>query len=111
MSLFGKKENSCCCGGNCDNETMKAAAENHGKGAAIKILGGGCAKCNALEVATIEALQELGLDTTVDHVKDYAEIASYGVMSTPALVYNGKVISFGKALKASEVKELLEKEM
>lgn len=111
MSLFRKKEKPSCCCGNCDNETMKAAADNHGKGEAVKILGGGCAKCNALEAATVQALQELGLDTAIDHVKDYAEIASYGVMTTPALVYNGKVLSYGKVLKVDEVKALLKKEM
>lgn len=111
MSLFGKKEKTCCCGGNCNNATMKAAEESHGKGAKAKILGGGCAKCNALETATVQALTELGLDTTIDHIKDYAEIASYGVMTTPALVFNGKVLSYGKVLKMDEVKKLLEKEV
>lgn len=111
MSLFGKKEKSSCCGGNCNSETMKAAEENRSKGAKAKILGGGCAKCNALEAATVQALTELGLDTSIDHIKDYAEIASYGVMTTPALVYNGKVLSYGKVLKADEVKKLLEKEV
>ncbi|HHZ06257.1 MAG TPA: thioredoxin family protein [Clostridiales bacterium] len=111
MSLFEKKEKSCCCGGNCNDETMKAAADIREKGAKAKILGGGCAKCNALEAATIQALTELGLDTMIDHVKDYTAIASYGVMTTPALVYNGKVLSYGKVLKVDEVKKLLEKEV
>jgi len=111
MSIFGKKEKPSCCGGNCNNESRKAAAENHGNGAKAKILGGGCAKCNALEAATVVALSELGLDTAIDHIKDYAEIASYGVMTTPALVYNGKVLAYGKVLKSDEVKELLKKEV
>ena len=111
MSLFKKKETSCCCGGKCNDETMKAAANHHGEGAKAKILGGGCAKCNALEAATVQALTELGWDTAIDHVKDYTEIASYGVMTTPALVYNGKVIVYGKVLKADEIKELLKKEI
>lgn len=111
MSFFEKKEKECCCKGNCDDETMKAAADNRSAGAAVKILGGGCTKCNALEEATVRALQELGIDTAIDHVRDYAEIASYGVMTTPALVYNGKVISYGKALKVAEVKELLRKQL
>ena len=109
--MVEKKEGCCCCGGNCDNETMKAAEEKRGQGAAVKILGGGCARCDALESATVQALGELGLETAVDHVKDYAEIASYGVMSTPALVFNGKVLSYGKVLKSEEVKALLQKEM
>lgn len=107
MNLFSKKEKTSCCCGNCNSESLKAAESEKSKGSAVKILGGGCAKCNALEAATKQALQELGMDTTIDHVKDYAAIASYGVMTTPALVYNGKVISYGKVLKAAEVKELL----
>ena len=72
MSIFGfgkKKEEqkqSCCCGGNCTPETMQVA-EAEKKESGIKILGGGCAKCNALEAATEEALRELGMDATIDH--------------------------------------------
>lgn len=111
MSLFKKKEKTCCCSGDFSPETMKEAACCHEKGAKTKILGGGCAKCNALEEATIQALEELGLDTSVDHVRDYGEIAGYGVMTTPALVYNGKVLSYGKVLTAPEVKKLIEEEV
>ncbi|MEG1996239.1 MAG: thioredoxin family protein [Oscillospiraceae bacterium] len=110
MSLFGKKEKSCC-SGNCNEEKKKLTVDNHNKDAMAKILGGGCAKCNALEAATVQALTELNLDTTIDHIKDYVEIASYGVMTTPALVYNGKVLSYGKVLKVDEIKNLLKKEL
>ena len=48
-------------------------------------------------------------DYEIDHVTDFAEIASYGVMSTPALVLNGEVISYGKVLTVDEVKALLSK--
>ncbi len=114
MSLFGKKkeetkETSCCCGGACDNETMAKAEEAKGAGASVKVLGTGCAKCNALEAAAKEALAELGMDTAIDHVTDFADIAAYGVMSTPALVVDGKVVSFGKALKKDEVKAILQR--
>lgn len=76
----------------------------------IKILGSGCAKCKELEKATRSALTELNLDFEIEHITDFAQIASYGVMSTPALVFNGKVISYGKVLTVDEVKKLLEKE-
>ena len=56
-----------------------------------------------------EALAELGMDTTIDHVTDFVQIASYGVMSTPALVVDGKVVSYGKVLSKDEVKSLLQK--
>lgn len=75
----------------------------------VKILGGGCAKCNQLEKATIKALAELGMDITIDHVKDFEKIAAYGVMTTPALVVDGKVVSYGKVLKKDEVIDILKK--
>ncbi len=71
------------------------------------MLGSGCKKCNDLELATKEALETLGMDSTIEHVTDFAAISSYGVMTTPALVVDGKVLSYGKVLKASEVVELL----
>ena len=75
----------------------------------VKVLGSGCAKCNALEQAVREALEELGMETTIDHVTDFSRIAAYGVMSTPALVVDGKVVSYGKVLKKDEVKALIQK--
>lgn len=74
----------------------------------IKILGGGCAKCNQLEKATKEALQQLDMDATIEHVTDFAQIAAYGVMSTPALVVDEKVVSYGKVLKTGEIKKILQ---
>lgn len=75
----------------------------------VKVLGSGCAKCNQLEAATKEALQQLGIDTTIDHVTDFSQIAAYGVMTTPALVIDGKVVSYGKVLKTDEVIKILQK--
>ncbi|WP_442863038.1 thioredoxin family protein [Agathobaculum sp.] len=76
----------------------------------VKVLGTGCAKCNALEVAVKEALTELGMDTAIEHVTNFTQIASYGVMTTPALVVNGKVVSYGKVLKKDEAIALIQKE-
>ena len=111
MGLFGKKKEetkSCCCGGNGIPETM-ARAEAPKSGAGVKVLGSGCAKCNALENAVCSALAELGMDTAIDHVTDFAQIAAYGVMTTPALVVDGKVVSYGKVLKKDEVKAIIQK--
>lgn len=112
MGLFGKKKkeaaSSCCCGGKCDAETM-AQAEASKAAASIKVLGGGCAKCNELEAATVAALEELGMNTAIDHVTDFAQIAAYGVMTTPALVVDGKVVSYGKVLKKDEAKAHIQK--
>ena len=110
MGLFGKKkeEKSCCCGSSCAPEAM-AQAETAKKSAGVKVLGSGCAKCHALEDATRKALEELGMDSTIDHVTDFAQIAAYGVMTTPALVVDGKVVSYGKVLKKDEAKALIQK--
>lgn len=111
MALFNKKNKeakTCCCGGACSPERMaKAETEKAAKG--IKVLGSGCAKCNALELAARSALEELGMDTVIDHVTDFSQIAAYGVMSTPALVVDGKVVSYGKVLSKDEAKALIEK--
>lgn len=116
MALFGRRKEkeeqtsgSCCCCGNCDCESMEQAQKAKAEGARVKVLGSGCAKCNALELATKTALEQLGMDTTIEHVTDFAKIAAYGVMSTPALVVDGKVVSYGKVLKTEEVVAILKK--
>lgn len=112
MPLFGKKKEEaapCCCGGGCDAESMAKAESAKAEGAGVKVLGSGCAKCNQLEAATKAALEQLGMDTAIDHVTDFSQIASYGVMTTPALVVDGKVVSFGKVLKTQEVVKILQK--
>ncbi|MCI9368527.1 MAG: thioredoxin family protein [Oscillospiraceae bacterium] len=110
MGLFGKKKGAtkaCCCGGSCAPEAMEQA-EGAKSAAGIKVLGSGCAKCNALEDAVRAALTELGMDAAIDHVTDFAQIAAYGVMTTPALVVGGKVVSYGKVLKKDEAKALIQ---
>ncbi|HOO28132.1 MAG TPA: thioredoxin family protein, partial [Lachnospiraceae bacterium] len=86
-------------------KSTKKEEKTEGQEASVKVLGSGCAKCNQLEAAAKEALKALGMDTTVGHVTDFAKIAAYGVMSTPALVVDEKVVSYGKVLKADEVME------
>jgi small redox-active disulfide protein 2 len=73
----------------------------------IKILGTGCAKCHNLEAATRAALGELGLEVEMENVTDPGEIASWGVMSTPALVVDDEVVMAGKVPSAAEIKQLL----
>lgn len=111
MVLFRKKKDetaSYCCGGNCTPETM-AQTEAVKAAPGVKVLGSGCAKCNALEENTRAALEELGMDTTIDHVTGFTQIAAFGVMTTPALVVDGKVVSYGKVLKKDEAKALIQK--
>ena len=113
MALFKfgkkKKETSGCCDNNVNDESVAKAVSEKGEGAYVKVLGSGCAKCNQLEAATKTALEQLGMDTTIDHVTDFSQIATYGVMTTPALVVDGKVVSYGKVLKTDEVVKLLQK--
>ena len=108
MKLFGKKREvkSSCRGGSCASEAVQKA-EGGKQEQGIKILGSGCAKCIGLENAARTAIAELQLDYGIDHITDFAQIASYGVMSTPALVLNGKVVSCGKVLSVEEVKNIL----
>lgn len=75
----------------------------------VKVLGSGCKKCYELEKNTKAALEQFGMDTTIDHVMDFGQIAAYGVMTTPALVFDEKVVSAGKVLKEKEIIELIEK--
>ena len=73
----------------------------------IKVLGPGCAKCKSLEKIANKAVEELGLLAAVEKVDDMRQIMEYGVMSTPALVVNEKVVLSGRVPKLKEVKELL----
>ncbi len=104
-----KPAEACCCDGSCDAESMQKAQEAKAGGESVKVLGSGCKKCNQLEAAAKEALRQLGMDDTIEHVTDFAQIASYGVMTTPALVIDGKVVSYGKVLKTEEVVKILQK--
>jgi len=76
----------------------------------IKILGSGCNKCITLTKNAKEALEKLSMDAEIVKVTDFADIAAFGVMSTPALVIDEKVVSIGKVLKADDIIKILEKE-
>ena len=73
----------------------------------IKILGGGCPNCTILYNNVKSACRELKIEAEVIKVQDFAEIAKYGVMSTPALVINEKVVGIGK-LKYKKVRRLVQ---
>lgn len=107
---IGTEESCCCCGGGCPSEKEEVKMENFEQGEFVKVLGSGCAKCNQLEENVKKALEQLGMKTSIEHITDVNSIAAYGVMSTPALVVDGKVVSYGKVLKVDELVRLLEKE-
>lgn len=73
----------------------------------IKVLGTGCAKCKALEKATKEAVEKTGVYATITKVEDIVEIMQYGIMSTPALVIDGKVIIKGRVPDIEELKQII----
>lgn len=73
----------------------------------IKVLGPGCNNCKNLERVTREAVDALGLDANLEKVEDYPTIVGYGVMSTPALVIDEKVVFSGRVPSPAEVRELL----
>ena len=73
----------------------------------IQILGTGCAKCNALTMATEKAAQSLGLPYELEKVTDLNRIMSFGVMTTPALVVDGQVKAAGKVPSVEQIKMLL----
>ena len=75
----------------------------------IKVLGTGCANCKALEKAIINALAEMSIAAGVEKVEDIQKILSYGIMRTPALVINEKVVLTGRVPSLKELKEIIEK--
>lgn len=73
----------------------------------IIVLGTGCAKCKNLEAAAKQAIAELELNATVTKEEDIVKIMEYGVMQTPGLVINGKVVLCGKLPSNPQLKELI----
>ncbi|MFO7791204.1 MAG: thioredoxin family protein [Bacteroidales bacterium] len=75
----------------------------------IKILGTGCPKCKTLEKKTRDSVDELGIDASIEKVEDIMKIMEYGVMSTPGLVVDGKVVFSGRLPSTKELNEILTK--
>ena len=95
----------CCCGGSCESATK----EVNGKVESVKVLGSGCKNCHTLHQNVIDALAEMNLAVDLEYVTDLQKIMEAGVMSMPALMVNGEVVSTGNVLKVEEVKKLLSK--
>jgi len=73
----------------------------------IKVLGVGCPRCQALEKTVINSLAELDIAADISKVTDINDIMSYGILHTPALVINNKVVLSGRVPSSKEVKELI----
>ncbi len=75
----------------------------------IKVLGGGCSNCDILKGALEDVLETMDKsDIKIEKVTDFVEIAKLGVMKTPALVIDGKVIFSGRMADKGELAEILE---
>jgi small redox-active disulfide protein 2 len=73
----------------------------------VKILGSGCPNCKKLEAIARQAVEQLGIQAQVIKVTDYTEIMAYNIMSTPGLVINEKVVSYGRIPSPAEVTTFL----
>ena len=73
----------------------------------VQVLGIGCARCQELEKRVRDTLAEMNLAAEVEHVKDLKVFAAMGVLMTPGLVVDGKVVSQGKIPSKDELKKLL----
>lgn len=103
---FGKKRQeeirtTCTCGGECGIDGIKNAR--------FIVLGACCQKSKDTFDNVKTAVKEMGFDDEVLNIGDNLEIAKYGVMSTPALVIDSKVVSSGQLLEVKDVKRLVEK--
>jgi small redox-active disulfide protein 2 len=116
MALFSfgkKKETSCCsntqpetktspcCGGQC--EASEASTSR------FIVLGACCQKSTETFNNVKQAVKDLGFEDEVVNIGDALEIAKYGVMQTPGLVVDGKVVAYGKLLKVDDVKKIFSK--
>ena len=73
----------------------------------VKVLGGGCSKCETLLANAKEAVANAGIEAEVEYITDFAVIGGYGIMSTPALMIDEKIVSMGKVLKTRDIEKLL----
>ena len=74
----------------------------------IKVLGGCCKSCKELLASAKEAAAVKGIDAEIEYITDMEKIRGFGVMSMPALIIDGKVVSAGKVLKVKEIEKFLQ---
>jgi small redox-active disulfide protein 2 len=73
----------------------------------IKVLGTGCAKCHQVERTAREVIQELGIDATIEEVKEMSRILEYPILTTPGLVIDEEVVSSGRVPTKAEVTKFI----
>lgn len=113
-SLFSSKPCKCSCGDayviSTDDKGKASADAANGSGCdikEIKVLGPGCAKCKSTFAVVEKVVKDSGIDVQLTKVDDIEEIMRYNIMSTPAIVIDGKVVLKGKVPSEMEVKQLL----
>jgi len=74
----------------------------------VKVLGPGCRRCEAVETMVKDAAVKLGIDVKVEKITDYAEIAKFGIASTPGIVVDGKVVHAGGLPRADSLETWLQ---
>lgn len=112
MALFGfgkKKEESCGCA--CSASAPCGCSCGSSGQARVAVLGSGCKNCHTLWENMKQAVQELGLSEQVDYITDMEQIARAGVMSLPAVLVDGRVVSSGRVLSPADAAALLKKEL
>jgi small redox-active disulfide protein 2 len=93
--------------GTLEKEVNSQEIEKGGRRMNIKILGSGCARCHQLEKTTREAVKELGIDATIEEVKDINKIVEYAVLTTPGLVINEELVCAGRLPTKPEITQLI----
>lgn len=73
----------------------------------LQILGTGCSRCKTLTARVEEAVKDLGISADIEKVENIEEIVKFGVMSTPALALDGKVLLVGRVPTTREIAELI----
>lgn len=81
--------------------------ETLNSGPVIKILGPGCYACDRLKTDTIAILSELNIPADVEHIRNLTEITNYGIVGTPALVINEKVVLMGRTVPQGQLKKIM----
>jgi small redox-active disulfide protein 2 len=88
---------------------IKIIVSNNGNMLKIQILGTGCSKCNKLEKSAREAIAATSIDATIEKITEIDRIVEMGVLLTPALAIDGKVVSSGKVLSKEQIIPLLKR--
>ncbi len=106
MKLFKERKDQSCCSA----KEEKKYCDDRDCLCEIKVLGGGCKKCDLLVQNAKQAVEELEEDTCVQKITNLQEIAEWGVMMTPALVIKESVVSSGRVPTVEEIKEMIIRE-